>query len=247
MRRQKLGQHYLVDPDVASRIAELAAIERTERVLEIGTGRGALTMRLAGRGASLTGYEVDQENFERTREAIRGKEARLLLADAFGAKPEFDVLVASLPYSQSAAFIRWLSPLAFSRAVVVLQEDFALKLGAPPGSRDYRGVSALAQVAFDFGIVGRVPKRSFSPQPRVNSVVVSFRPKRGVSEAEVGRILKLFSLRRRRVDSALVTLGLGERKGFGERRVYSLRPGEIHELCEAPQAQRRLYGGGSED
>lgn len=235
MRRQDLGQHYLIDPEVAHRIVELAAIQRTERVLEIGTGRGALTELLAGRGASFTGYEIDQENFERTREAIRGNSVRLVLADAFESKPEFDVLVASLPYSRSAAFVRWLSPLPFSRAVVILQEDFGLKLTAPPGSRDYRGVSALAQVAFHIETVGRVPKRSFSPQPKVNSVVLSFRPRCMVSEAEAARILRLFSLRRRRVDSALATLEMEAGKGFGERRVYSLGPEEVHRLCEPAQ------------
>lgn len=210
----------------------LAAVQKTERVLEIGTGRGALTKELAGTGASFVGYEVDRENFEYTKRAIRGKAVQLFLEDAFDAKPEFDVLVASLPYSRSAAFVRWLCPLRFSRAVVVLQEDFGRKVAAPPGSRDYRGVSALAQVAFDIETVGRVPRRSFTPQPRVNSVVLSFRSKRRISEAEVMRITKLFSLRRRRVDSTLVALGIGERKGFGERRVYSLTPEEVHELCK---------------
>lgn len=235
MRRQSLGQHYLVDQETIHEIVESAAVQRTERVLEIGTGRGALTKELAGRGASFTGYEVDRKNFECTKEAIRGRPVRLFLADVFKAKPEFDVLVASLPYSRSAAFVRWLSPLAFSRAVVVLQEDFGRKVTAPPGSRGYRGVSALAQVAFDVEVLGRVPRRSFAPQPRVSSVVLSFRPKRRVSEAEAARITKLFSLRRRRVDSALVALGMGERKGLGERRVYSLKPEEVHELCKSPR------------
>ena len=231
MKRHRLGQHYLVDQELVGRMVSYAAIGPGERVLEIGTGRGTLTRLLTGRGASLTGYEVDPVNHEETVRALEGTGADIRLGDAFEATPGFDVLVASLPYSESSAFVDWLSRAKFSRAVVMLQEDFVRKLTAPPGDRDYRGVSALAQVAFDVKVLERVGREAFSPRPRVNSALVSIAPRRVVTQEEESKIARLFSLRRREVAGALAELGMKVQGDYGRRRVYSLTPSEVHEIC----------------
>jgi len=236
MKRQRLGQHYLIDPDVVRAIVEFAQIQPSEAVLEIGTGHGALTRELVNLGKSLVGYEVDRDNFEVTLDVVRGTDARICLADAFEQKPEFDVLVSSLPYSESANFVQWLSGTKFDRAVVVLQEDFVRKLAAPTGDRDYRGISALAQIAFEVSRLRSVGRRSFSPQPRVDSAVVRFTQKRLVSGAEASSVMRLFSLRRRQVGSALASLGMRAEVDFGQRRVFSLLPEEVHELCSPKRA-----------
>ncbi len=230
MKRHKLGQHYLTDGGVAHRMVEYADIDRGERVLEIGTGKGAITRLLAVKGASLLAYEVDRENFDETLEALKGTEADVRLGDAFAERPEFDVLVASLPYSESSAFVKWLCTMEFDRAVVMLQRDFVEKLTAPPGSRDYRGVSALAQLAFDIRILEYVASEAFLPRPKVGSVVVAIVPRRRLSERKASRIIKLFTLRRRQVDSALAELGM-DGPGYGRRRVFSLGPEEVFNLC----------------
>ncbi|MDA4120541.1 MAG: hypothetical protein OK413_00345 [Thaumarchaeota archaeon] len=234
MKRRSLGQHYLVDPEVISRIVELAQIKPSERVLEIGTGKGALTRELAGLGAGFEGYEVDRRNYDETIASARVSDAQIHLGDAFKQRPSFDVLVSSLPYSESARFIEWLCGADFERAIVVLQEDFVRKITAHPGARDYRGISALAQIAFNIRVQERMNRKSFSPQPRVNSVIVSFTPKLPVSEAEAANVIRIFSLRRRQVDSALTELGMEGAGGHGRKRVYSLTPEEVHELCAAP-------------
>jgi len=231
MKRRSLGQHYLVDPEVIRRVVSLADIRPTDRVLEIGTGKGALTRDLVGLGSSYLGYEVDRANFAETSSLVRGTAARVVLADAFEEHPDFDVLVSSLPYSESATFVKWLSGIGFRRAVVVLQQDFVRKIMAPPGSRDYRGISALSQICFEVRVLGGVPRAAFSPQPRVGSVIVSFTPVRKIAKAEATNILRLFSLRRRLADSALAELGMKGGGGFGSRRVNSLRPEEVHLLC----------------
>lgn len=232
MKRRRLGQHYLVDPEVVQWVVTLADIKPSDKVVEIGTGLGALTRELAHLGAALRGYEIDRENFQATSEAVKGTKAQIRLADAFKERPSFDILVASLPYSRSSSFVEWLCGMDFRRAVVVLQEDFIKKIRVPPGDRNYRGISALAQLSFEIRVNGRVNRTSFSPPPRVNSVVVSFAPKIRISRAEVANIIRLFSLRRREVDSALDELGMRKSKSYGRRRVYSLTPSEVHSLCQ---------------
>jgi 16S rRNA (adenine1518-N6/adenine1519-N6)-dimethyltransferase len=231
MKRRRLGQHYLIDQEAVHRMVELARIQPSERILEIGTGKGALTRELARKGISLVGFEIDRQNFADTLEAVRGTGAQVHLADAFKQRPEFDVLASSLPYSESTAFVEWLSGMRFGRAVVVLQEDFIRKIMARPGDREYRAVSALAQIAFDVKVLGRIDRKSFSPPPKVNSVIVSLAPRRWVSRTEVSNIKRLFSLRRRQVESVLAELGMKGKTGYERRRVYGLSPAEVHELC----------------
>jgi 16S rRNA A1518/A1519 N6-dimethyltransferase RsmA/KsgA/DIM1 with predicted DNA glycosylase/AP lyase activity len=231
MKRRRLGQHYLVDRTVVRRIVSLAGIRPTERVLEVGTGKGVLTKELVGLGASYLGYEVDRRNFEETKKMVHGPAARLALGDAFDQRAEFDVLVSSLPYSESTRFVRWLTGIDFGRAVVVLQDDFVRKIMAPPGARDYRGISALSQLCFEIRVIDEVKRESFVPRPKVESVIASFLPKLRITRSEASDIFRLFALRRRRVDSAIAELGMKRDRSFGERRVYSLRPEEVHRLC----------------
>jgi 16S rRNA (adenine1518-N6/adenine1519-N6)-dimethyltransferase len=231
MKRHRLGQHYLADPAVVQMMMEVAAVRPDERILEIGTGRGALTKELVKAGKSFEGYELDEENYRATRAVVRGSATSIHLGDAFRHRPTFDVLVASLPYSESAGFVKWLSAIEYDRAVVLLQEDFVRKILAPPGSRDYRAISALAQISSEVKVAGRVPRAAFSPPPRVNSVVALFVPRSRIREGEASRIMRLFSLRRKQVVSALKELGIARRHDYGTRRVYSLTPREVHALC----------------
>ena len=83
MKRQRLGQHYLVDPRVVEKMVDSAEIAPEDRILEIGTGRGALTKRLASLGASFEGFEVDPENYRRTLVEVEGLGAKVVLLDAF--------------------------------------------------------------------------------------------------------------------------------------------------------------------
>jgi 16S rRNA (adenine1518-N6/adenine1519-N6)-dimethyltransferase len=237
MRRRSLGQHYLVDTRVVKQIVGFAAIQPSERVLEIGTGKGILTKELVGLGASFLGYEVDEGNYRATKEVLRGTKAKVVCTDAFIHDPEFDVLVTSLPYSKSESFIRWLGVRDFSRAVAVLQKDFVEKILAPPGSRTYRGISALAQIAFEIRILSKVARSAFKPPPKVDSLVVSFAPRRKVPKEEVTNVIRLFSLRRREVDSALAELGIERRRTYGRMRVFSLAPEEVDRICRPSGTQ----------
>jgi len=230
MKRRRLGQHYLVDERAVHRIVEEAAVEPHERVLEIGTGRGVLTRELAGLGCAFEGYEIDRDNYEATVAAVPDVKAKIRIGDVFERQPLFDVLVASLPYSRSSAFIEWLSQLRHGRAVVVLQEDFVKKALAKPGSRDYRGISALAQMSADIQVLFRLGRSAFSPPPKVSSLVVRMTPRRRLTATEISNVKRLFSLRRRKVSAVLAELGMAGRD-YDDRRVYSLLPDEVHTLC----------------
>jgi 16S rRNA (adenine1518-N6/adenine1519-N6)-dimethyltransferase len=245
MRRHRLGQHYLTDTDVIQRMISAARVRKTDSVVEIGTGEGALTQKLAGLCARLDGYEVDQDNYEKTLAKVGGAGVFVHLADGFSERPAFDVLVSSLPYSRSQDFIEWISQVKYDRAVVLLQEDFVRKVLSPPGERDYRAVSAIAQISSVIEKLGRVRRDAFRPPPRVSSLLLTVRPKVRLSEGEISSIKRLFSLRRREVSSAMAQFGLPDPGArYGRRRVYSLSPAEVHEICRRAPSARDLSSRG---
>ncbi len=233
MKPRRLGQHYLVDQSVISRLVAFAAIHRGERVLEIGTGKGAVTRELARVASSVEGYEIDEENLRETSETVRGMRVKLKLGDAFESKPRFDVLVASLPYSRSSSFVEWIAQQRYDRAVVVLQEDFVRKVTALPGQREYRAISVIAEVSSVVTELGRVPRDSFSPQPRVNSMIAAWRPRRRLKPWEIAAVKRLFSLRRRQVNAAVSELGGITPANLGTMRVNALTPEQALSLALA--------------
>jgi 16S rRNA (adenine1518-N6/adenine1519-N6)-dimethyltransferase len=232
MKRQSLGQHYLVDHDVIRKILAAAKLEGNEAVLEIGTGKGALTSELKNVCSKLDGYEIDRNNLEETRKKIGKSSVNLHLVDVFKTSPNFEVLVSSLPYSRSADFVEWLSQQKYDRAVVLLQEDFVEKITSPPGYRDYRAVSVIAQISSDIRLGEKVPRQAFLPQPRVSSRLVTFVPKTRLAESQLMLIKRLFTLRRRTLSSVFTTLKIRNDPELGEpgRRLYQLPPDEIFRI-----------------
>lgn len=232
MRRRRLGQHYLVSTDAVKRILDIANVQSDERVLEIGTGEGVLTVELATIADEFEAYEIDRENYEITKDLV-GPKVTLRLGDAFLARPKFDVLVSSLPYSESSTFVEWLSMSKYDRAVVVLQEDFAKKITAEPGTREYRAVSVLAQISSNVTIRDKLDREAFDPPPMVTSRIAVFEYKRCLTMEEVTSIKKIFGLRRRELGGVLKTLGLQSSGGYDpSRRVVSFTPEEVYRIIK---------------
>jgi len=238
-RRRALGQHYLVDPSVVATMVRLANIRRDERVLEIGAGRGALTRALVGLSDSVEAFELDEENYLAMKKMdLEGVVLRL--GDGFAGSRQFDVLVSSLPYSESANFVEWLCGQNYKRAVVLLQKDFVDKLLSKPGEERYRAISVISQISSDVRIEQDVQRDSFEPPPNVSSVISEFIPRTAVSREQIVLLKALFSQRRRKLGGALAQLGLAAPNAsrmLSDRRVQSLAPSDFQWLLGHLQGQ----------
>ncbi len=211
---------------------DAANIQSDERVLEIGTGEGVLTVELARIADELEAFEIDKANYEITKNLV-GPKVTVNLGDAFLARPKFDVLVSSLPYSESSTFVEWLSMSKYDRAIVVLQEDFAQKITAKPGTQAYRAVSVLAQISSDVTLRDKLNREAFDPPPMVASRIALFEYKRSLTIDEVASIKKIFGLRRRELGGVLKTLGILSSGGFDpSRRVVSFTPEEVYRIIK---------------
>ena len=177
---KRLGQHFLVDPNIVRKIVAAAAVQPGETVLEIGPGRGALTRALCAVAKQVVAVELDQKLGDYLKEQLRDcHNLDLRLGDAlefpYATLPEGTVVVANLPYYVSTPVLFKLleARQRIDRMVLMLQTEVARRLTAKPGSSDYGILSVLTQVAAEPSLAFRVSPNCFCPKPDVGSTVVS--------------------------------------------------------------------------
>ncbi len=186
--KRSLGQNFLVDKSIARRIVEASCAPEGAPLLEIGPGRGALTALLARRGGSVSVLEKDDGLVERLRDRddLAGR-VQILHDDAM--RISLDELaaqvgqgqpvhvVANLPYNiASRIALRFLAWEHLADAVFLFQREVALRFAAPPGSREYGGLSVIGRIYADPFLLFPVPPEAFRPRPKVQSHLVRFRP-----------------------------------------------------------------------
>jgi 16S rRNA (adenine1518-N6/adenine1519-N6)-dimethyltransferase len=220
--RRSLGQHFLIDPNLARAIASDAGVGPGDRVVEIGAGLGSLTRALADTGAEVLAIEVDRALIPALEGSVTGNDrVRVHRADAmtFGWLDLLDdgpwVLAGNLPYNVATPLVLETLERApqIRRLVVMVQREVGERLVAAPGTEAY-GVPSL-RVAYRARatLVRRVPPEVFWPRPKVASVVVRLdrleRPPLDVDERHLWRLVDAaFAERRKTMRNALRRLGV---------------------------------------
>lgn len=182
---KRLGQNFLIDPNIIRKIVATAALGSNDSVLEIGPGRGILTEALCRAADRITAVELDPRLHaylaERQSEFPR---LTLVLDDAMAypldTLPPGTIVVANLPYYISTPLLFRLLEQGdrFPRMVLMLQNEVADRLVAKPGTSDYGVLSVMAQYAADISKVFKVSANCFRPRPEVGSAVVLLRSKK---------------------------------------------------------------------
>jgi 16S rRNA (adenine1518-N6/adenine1519-N6)-dimethyltransferase len=179
--RKRLGQHFLVDRNVVTRMVDLAEVAPDDVVLEIGPGLGALTDVLSARAARLYLVEYDRGLADVLRRKfaqvphVHVIEGDALKVDLAAAVPEPRVkVVASLPYNVSVPILFRLleERRVFADVTVMLQREVADRLLARPATRAYGAPSVLFQLYARVRGRFRVPSSAFYPRPQVVSEVI---------------------------------------------------------------------------
>jgi 16S rRNA (adenine1518-N6/adenine1519-N6)-dimethyltransferase len=183
--RRTLGQHFLLDTNLTTRIVREAGPLAGRHVVEVGPGPGGLTRTLlASEAASVTVVEIDPRSVAAMLELgeqeprLRVVAADALATDVGALVPPPRLIVANLPYNiATPLLVGWLRQAnAFERLTLMFQLEVAERICAEPGSSAYGRLSVLAQWTCDTRLVLRIPPTAFVPPPKVFSAVVGFTP-----------------------------------------------------------------------
>jgi 16S rRNA (adenine1518-N6/adenine1519-N6)-dimethyltransferase len=181
-----LGQNFLIDNSVITKIIGGLELRGDELVVEIGPGRGALTEKLVERKIEIRALELDtglaaelKERFsdDPSVEIFEADALNIDFAKLAGGRKLH--LVANLPYNVSTAILQRLfaTPDVFEKCVLMFQREVVDRIVAEPGTKDRGFLSVLTQAHFDVEKLFDVPPTAFRPVPKVWSSVARLTPR----------------------------------------------------------------------
>lgn len=218
---KSLGQNFVIDSNVCTKIVRTAAVGPTDIALEIGPGLGSLTLALLENAASVVAVEIDprlagqlpitvSSHFEHPENlTVLNQDA--LTIQTLPVDPT--VFVANLPYNVSVPVLLHLLEKfeSLRTGVVMVQAEVADRLAAKPGTKDYGIPSVKAAWWAEVKGAGSVSRSVFWPAPNVDSKLVSFTRRQTPGDEELRRkvftiIDAAFAQRRKMLRSALSSL-----------------------------------------
>ena len=223
--KKQLGQNFLLDLNLTSKIARCAGDLTQCDVLEVGPGPGGLTRGLLAEGARrVLAVEKDARCMPALAEIAAAYPGRLevMNADALGLDISAHLtppvrIVANLPYNVGTELlVRWLSPEVWppfwQSLTLMFQKEVAQRIVAKPGDKAYGRLALLAQWRTDPKIVLTLPPEAFSPAPKVHSAVVHLtrleQPRYPANATMLSRITAMaFNQRRKMLRSSLKGMG----------------------------------------
>ena len=185
--KKSLGQNFLLDLNLTSKIARYAGNLKQSDVLEIGPGPGGLTRSLLNEGARQV-VSIEKDNrcmaaLEEIQSLFPGR-LKLLKGDALSMNVTQYLtdpikIIANLPYNiGTELLVRWLNsknwPSFWQSMTLMFQKEVANRIVARPGSKAYGRLSVMSQWRCNTKIAFNIPATAFTPPPKVESAVVHF-------------------------------------------------------------------------
>jgi len=238
---KKLGQNFLIDHHVVEREVAYAQITKDDVVLEIGPGKGILTTELAEKARKVIAIEIDKQLVEHLHKVVP-RNVELIHADAlkidFTALPTFNKIVSNLPFQISSPITFKFLENRFGMAVLIYQKEFADRMVAKPGTKDYSRLSVSTYYRAKCELLEIVSKTLFYPQPKVDSCMIRLTPRSSPPFSVVNESFffdltnKLFNHRRKKIKTTLNKIyeRLDKDIPYLDKRVEELAPEQIGEL-----------------
>lgn len=182
---KRLGQNFLIDRSVRSRIVKALEVEEGMQVWEIGPGIGAMTILLLEEKVRLTAFEIDY-GFVRVLKGLFSEYENFCIVKGDVLKTLCSQknlparIFGNLPYNSAFAIISDILEMEIlpQHMVFTLQKEAAHRMVAGPGTKDYSSLSVLCTSVCDVRILFDIGSSAFWPRPRVTSSAVQLIPKK---------------------------------------------------------------------
>jgi 16S rRNA (adenine1518-N6/adenine1519-N6)-dimethyltransferase len=207
--RKRFGQHFLHDPGVLARLVEAIHPSKTDVMVEIGPGEGALTRHLLKLVGHFEVIELDRDLASGLAAEFPPPHLIVHCADAleydFARFPPGMRIVGNLPYNISTPLLFHLA--RFAQRVrdlhFMLQLEVVERMVAAPSTAAYGRLSVALQARFRMNKLFKVSKGAFRPPPKVESAVVRLEPLSKILEIDEQLLRRAFSARRKTLRNAL--------------------------------------------
>lgn len=182
--KKRLGQNFIFDEDILSKIVDLSGITKDDNVIEIGAGLGTLTRKILEKANMVVSYEIDQEAYDILKADFKGRDNLIVLNDDimkvdlketvnayFGG--EKCKVVANLPYYITSPIImKLLESRLMKDITIMVQKEVAERICANPGGKDYGVLTVAVNYYSKPEILLNLPPEVFSPKPKVSSSLI---------------------------------------------------------------------------
>jgi 16S rRNA (adenine1518-N6/adenine1519-N6)-dimethyltransferase len=209
--KKRFGQHFLNNKAILQHIVQLAHLRPEDLVIEIGPGKGSLTIALAGAVRRVIAIEIDRDLIPFLR-ANMPKKVEIIEGDALEValpREPFHI-VSNLPYNVTTPlFKRFIEHRNhICAATVMIQKEVAERLTAKPCTKAYGPLSVLVQYYANVIYGFTVPPGAFTPAPKVDSAVIRLEWKPNVAEAKpfTDFVHETFSARRKTLVNNLLSM-----------------------------------------
>jgi len=236
--KKSLGQHFLTDKNIASKIVNSLSYNGYSNLLEIGPGTGILTNELIKKKINLKVIEIDDESVEYLRNNLISIRDNIINQD-FLKINLFDLfdgdsyaVIGNFPYNISSQIV---FRIIESRDYIpefcgMFQKEVAERICEDFGSKKYGILSVLSKAFYSTEYLFTVPPNVFYPRPKVHSAVVRFTRKKkfklDCNEISFFKIVKTaFNHRRKTLRNSLKVFNLSD--NLREDSIFDLRPEQL--------------------
>ncbi len=236
--KKHLGQHFLIDENIAQKIADTLTLNGYDMILEIGPGTGMLTKYLLKKDITTYVIEIDPESVEYLKANFLNLASRIIeenilkydLNQIF--KNQSFAITGNFPYNISTQIV--FKTLEFRRQIPeftgMFQKEVAERICHKEGSKVYGILSVLVQAFYNAEYLFSVPPQVFNPPPKVESGVLRLIRKDDYElpcdEKLFFRVVKTaFQQRRKTLRNSLKTLDLSD--NLREDVIFGQRPEQL--------------------
>jgi len=200
--KKRLGQNFLADKNIRNKIIAACDLSPADVILEIGSGKGEMTLALANKARKVYALELDNRLIPYLEEVFAGhKNIRLVHKDILkfdlnkGIKEKRIKVVGNIPYYISSPIIGHIAKyrIKVDSAFLTVQKEFANRIVANPGTKDYGSFSCFVQYYFEPQIEFIISRGCFNPAPKVDSAFISLKV-RGSPPVKVKKEERLFKI-----------------------------------------------------
>ncbi len=183
LAKKQLGQNFLIDPNIAEKIVSECRLKPNDIVLEIGSGLGALTGKIAQQVTQLIAMETDQRLYQELKNTVRQDHIHVIHADFLkydlNSLPKNIKAIGNLPYYISSAIIARVLEYRhqFNSLYITVQYEFGKRIVAKVHTKDYGAFSCLVQYYCDAHMLFRIKNTCFYPAPKVESCFMELKVK----------------------------------------------------------------------